>query len=269
MQAGSARAHQALLAAIDEILAGDADAAEMGRELFRVVETVDREPTLRRALTEPTVSAKARRGIANVLFRGKVSEATVKAMEAAVSERWSRTRDLVDALEWCAVACEAARADDAGDLDSVEDDLFRFGRVLESNPGLREALADRIAPASAKQQLVRNLLEGKVNPTTLDLLLELATGRQRSLAAGLERYAEIVASRRERVVATAWVAAPLSDEQKQQITENLAAQYSHEVHLNVIVDPAVLGGVRIAIRDDVIDSTIQTRLAEAQRQLIR
>lgn len=269
MQAGSTRAQQSLLASVDEILAGDVDAAELGRQLFRVVDAVDREPTLRRALTEPTVSAEARRGIANILFRGKVSEPTVKVLEAAVSERWSRSRDLVDALEWCAVSAEAARAEESGELDSVEDDLFRFGRVLETSPELREALADRVAPVSAKQSLVRNLLEDKVNPTTLELLLELASGRQRSLAAGLERYAEIVASRRQRIVATAWVAAPLTDDQKERITSQLGEQYSHEVHLNVIVDPAVLGGVRIAIGDDIIDSTIQTRLAQAQRQLVR
>ena len=122
---------------------------------------------------------------------------------------------------------------------------------------------------SAKQQLVRSLVEDKVSPSTLDLLLQLATGRQRSLAGGLELYSEILAARRQRLVATAWVAVSLSDDQRTRITDNLAAQYGREVHLNVIVDPAVLGGVRIAIGDDVIDSTIQTRLALAQRQLIR
>jgi F-type H+-transporting ATPase subunit delta len=103
----------------------------------------------------------------------------------------------------------------------------------------------------------------------LDLLLELVSGRHRSLAAGLERFAEITAARRQRLVATAWVAAPMSDDQAERISRQLATQYHREVHLNVVVDPAVLGGVRVAIGDDVIDSTVQTRLAEATRMLGR
>jgi F-type H+-transporting ATPase subunit delta len=65
------------------------------------------------------------------------------------------------------------------------------------------------------------------------------------------------------------VAAPITDEQRDRIVALLAAQYSHEVHLNVIVEPAVLGGVRIALGDDIIDSTIETRVAHAQRLLDR
>jgi F-type H+-transporting ATPase subunit delta len=220
-------------------------------------------------LTEPSVSPEARRSIAKALLAGKVSDPAGRVVEAAVAERWSRSRDLVDALEWCAVSAEAARADRSGELDAVEDDLFRFGRILEANPQLREALSDLTATPGAKQHLMRDLLDGKVNSITLDLLLQLVTGRHRSLAAGLERYAEIAAARRQRLVATAWVAAPLTDDQTSRIARQLEAQYSREVHLNVVVEPAVLGGVRIAIGDDVIDSTIQTRLAEATRMIAR
>jgi len=65
------------------------------------------------------------------------------------------------------------------------------------------------------------------------------------------------------------VAAPLSDDQTSRLAESLAAQYSHEVHLNVVIDTSILGGVRVSIGDDVIDSTIETRLAQAQRRMVR
>ena len=113
------------------------------------------------------------------------------------------------------------------------------------------------------------LIEGKVAPNTANLLHQLLVGRQRSLAAGLAHYQEIAASRRSRLIATAWVAAPLDEAQRERICEVLAEQYSHEVHLNVIVDEDVLGGVRVAIGDDVIDSTVETRLAQTKRRLAR
>jgi F-type H+-transporting ATPase subunit delta len=188
---------------------------------------------------------------------------------AAVSERWSRSRDLVNALERCAVIAEATKAEQDGQLDALEDDLFRFSRILAANTDLRDALSDRAAPMKAKRALLDGLVEGKVAPVTKNLFDQLLVGRQRSLAAGLAHYQEITATRRSRLVAMVWVAAPLTDDQKSRLAESLASQYSHEVHLNVVVEKAVLGGVRISIGDDVIDSTIETRLAQAQRRLVR
>lgn len=269
MQAGSARSQEALLSALDEVLGGDTDASALGGDLFNVVGTLDSEPTLRRAFTEPSLPPEARRGMARSLLEGKISEEAVRVVEAAVTERWSRSRDLVDALERCAVTAEATKADQAGELDALEDDLFRFGRILEANPPLRDALSDRAAPLAVKRDLLTGLLADKISPVTLALLAQLLVGRQRSLAAGLEHYQEVTAARRHRLVATVWVAAPLSDEQRRRLSESLAEQYSHEVHLNVIVDRSILGGVRVSLADEVIDSTIQTRLAHAQRLVVR
>jgi F-type H+-transporting ATPase subunit delta len=268
MQAGSTRSQEALLEALDGIIEGGTDATALGGDLFAVVGMLDREPTLRRVLTEPSVEAKQRSGMVRALLDGKISAEAVQVVETAVAERWSRSRDLVDALERCAVIAEATKAEQSGQLDALEDELFWFSRILAANPDLRDALSDRAAPPDAKRTLLDGLIEGKVAPVTKDLLDQLLVGRQRSLAAGLVHYQEVTATRRSRLVATAWVAAPLDDAQRSHIAELLAAQYSHEVHLNVVVDEDVLGGVRVAIGDDVIDSTIETRLAQAQRRLV-
>jgi F-type H+-transporting ATPase subunit delta len=162
----------------------------------------------------------------------------------------------------------ATKAEQSGQLDELEDELFTFSQILAANPDLRDALSDRAAPMDAKRHLLDGLVQDKVAPVTKDLLDQLLVGRQRSLAAGLAHYQEITAARRSRLIATAWVAAPLDDAQRSRIAELLASQYSHEVHLNVVVDEDVLGGVRVAVGSDVIDSTIETRLAQAQRRLV-
>ena len=41
-----------------------------------------------------------------------------------------------------------------------------------------------------------------------------------------------------------------------------------EVHINLEIDPKVLGGISIRYADDVIDGTIVNRLAEAGRALV-
>jgi F-type H+-transporting ATPase subunit delta len=70
-------------------------------------------------------------------------------------------------------------------------------------------------------------------------------------------------------VATVWVAAPLDDDHKTRLAEALASHYEREVHLNVIIDSDLLGGVRVAVGDEVIDSTVEGRLRLAQRALER
>lgn len=269
MQAGSTSAQKALVGKLDELLTGGADVGTLGGSLFAVVGMLDGEPTLRRVLTEPSVEAAARTGLVRSLLGGKVSDIAVEVVVAAVTQRWSNSRDLVDALERCAVIAEATKAERSGDLDALEDDLFRFGRILEANPELRDTLSNRAAPLALRQTLLDQLVQDKVAPATADLLKQLLVGRQRSLAIGLAHYQEVAATRRSRLIATVWVAAPLQGDQKDRLARSLAQQYKHEVHLNVVVDPAVLGGVRVSIGDDVIDSTIQGRISQAQRRISR
>ena len=269
MQAGSTAAQKALLGRLDEVIDGGADVGSLGTDLFAVVGLLDAQASLRRVLTEPSVEGPARTGLATSLLDGKVSEAAVRVVAAAVRERWSRSGDLVDALERCAVIAEATKAERSDDLDALEDDLFRFGRILEANPELRDALSNRAAPLATRRALLERLLEGKVSAATSDLLQQLLVGRHRSLAIGLAHFQEIAATRRSRLVATAWVAAPLAPDQKDRLARSLAHQYGHDVHLNVVVDSSVLGGVRVAIADDVIDSTISSRIAQARRRVAR
>jgi F-type H+-transporting ATPase subunit delta len=41
-----------------------------------------------------------------------------------------------------------------------------------------------------------------------------------------------------------------------------------DVHINVEIDPRVLGGISVRYADDVIDGTISNRLTQAGRALV-
>lgn len=243
-------------------------ASQLADELFAVVDVLDRQPAVRRALADPASAASARTGLAQALLRGKISTDTLELIQGVVSDQWSESGDLANAIEQLAVQAIVAEADGAGQLDDLEDDLFRFGRVVGSQAELRAALSNPFAPASAKQDLINTLLGGKVIPQTIELVTQAALHpRGRSLDRSLEEYARLAAEYRERLVAEVRVATELSAAQRSRLAAALAQTYGHQVHLNVVLDPGVIGGMVIRIRGEQIDGSVATRLAEIRRRL--
>ena len=139
-------------------------AGTIGTELFSVAALLDREHGLRRALSDPSREAAAKAGLARGLLTGKVSAQTAELVATLVSGRWSASRDLADAAEELGAEAVVISADRSRKLDDTEDDLFRFGRVVDAHPDLRAALTNPFLPAERKQGLIRSLLDGKVTP---------------------------------------------------------------------------------------------------------
>ncbi|MEU0393173.1 F0F1 ATP synthase subunit delta [Streptomyces sp. NPDC006208] len=244
------------------------DAKKLADELAAVTALLHREVSLRRVLTDPAQAGEAKAQLAGRLFGGQVGGETADLITGMVRSRWSQSRDLVDALEELANIADLTAAQRTGVLDDVEDELFRFGRILGSSTELRSALTDRSAPASAKSELLRSLLGGKADPVTERLVVRLVTQpRGRSLEAGLESLSTLAAARRDRTVAVVTTAVPLTDAQKQRLGAGLARMYGREMHLNLEVDPSVLGGIQVRVGDEVINGTIADRIAEAKRRI--
>ncbi|MFE5190192.1 F0F1 ATP synthase subunit delta [Streptomyces sp. NPDC056628] len=244
------------------------DAARLADELAAVTALLDREVSLRRVLTDPAQPGEAKADLARLLLGNQVSGETADLLAGMVRSRWSQSRDLVDALEELANIADLTAAERAGTLDDVEDELFRFSRIVSSNTELRAALTDRAATAEAKSELLRSLLGGRAKATTVRLVTRLVTApRGRSLESGLESLSKLAADRRERMVAVVTSAVPLSERQKQRLGAALAKVYGRPMHLNLDVDPAVVGGIRVRVGDEIINGAIADRIEDAARRL--
>jgi len=244
------------------------DALALAEDLFAVTRLLDREIALRRVLSDPAAKADSKTGLATGLLRGQVGDPALGLVGDVVRSRWSRVRDLADGMELLAVTAAVAGAERDGSLDDVEDEVFRFGRIVAGNPQLRGILVDGSVPAERKAELVRTLLGGRVRPVSLRLITQVVTQpRGRSLEAALEEYASLAAARRLRILAVVRAPIVLSDEQRSRLRAALRRIYGREVQLNVVVDPDVVGGMSVQLGDEVIDGTVVSRLAEARRRL--
>lgn len=155
-----------------------------------------------------------------------------------------------------------------GELDRVEDELYRFGKILESNNDLKQALSDQSLERSQRVKILEDLLADKVSPHTLGLLSFVSEqGRGRQLPQILAELSTIAAEARQAVVAEVRSAVPLDDSQRKQLEKALSAATSKKVTVKTIVDPSVLGGVVAKIGDTVIDGSIRRRLEQLKEQV--
>ena len=263
----SAESRRAVAARLDEAMRGGADAGRVGAELFAITGLLDAQPSLRRMVTVPATAPEARGNLLRGLLADRVDPSAADVAATGARQRWSAGRDLGDSLELAGVEAQVVAADRAGQADELEDELFRFGRIVAGERELRDVLVDRSVPVADRAELVRSLLGDRATEPTIQLVEQALAGRHRSFAVALEEYQKVVASRRERMVATVRVARPLPEQDKQRLAEALHRQYDRPVHLNVVVDEEVLGGLRVEIGDEVIDGTVASRLEEARRRL--
>lgn len=272
--AGLTGASRESLAAARETLvalvgSGEHDLARISDELFSVTGLLDREPALRRALTDPSRDPEDRADLARAVLGSRAAADTTDLLVWAVRARWSAPPDLADALELLAVEAQVAAAEQAGRLDAVEDELFRTGRIVAGAAELRSALADPAAPSDSRAALVEDLLAGRTAEQTRRLVRQAVLApRGRSFDRVLETYAQVAADWRRRLVATVTAAAPLTEAQRDRLAAALLRRYGHQVHLNVQLDPAVLGGIRVQVGDEVIDGSVAHRIDEARRRLV-
>lgn len=268
MRGASAESLKAVSERVEPLLSTP-QAGPLGDELFSVSRLLDSAPALRRALTDPNADPETKAALARRLLQGKVSDVTVDVVVGLARSRWSATRDLSDACEQLGIQATVAAADqEPGRLEQLEDDLFRFGRLVDGDPELQSALTDRGAPAQRKVSLVARLLHGKVGSQAL-VLAGQAAGypRGRRFDDVLAEMGKAAAERRNRSVAVVTSAIPLTEDQQTRLGAALSRIYGREVHLNLDVDPELIGGVRVRIGEDTIDGTIMSRLAEAERRL--
>ncbi len=250
--------------------AGVQDRDRVGDDLGAVAAVLGEQPAIRRHLADSAAPEQIRRKLVEALFGGKVSGLTLQTLGDVVASRWSRPLDLVDGIEELAWQALLTVAEQDESLDDVEDELFRFGRILAAQPRLATLLGDESAPAARRLELLNTVLADRTRPVTRRLLEQAVRApRRRPLDEIVEVLVDRAAGRRERSVAHVSAAGPLSQQQEQRLLEVLNRIYRRPISLKVDLDPELLGGLMIRVGDEVIDGSVAARLDKARRWMSR
>ncbi|MDR3661629.1 MAG: F0F1 ATP synthase subunit B/delta [Mycobacterium sp.] len=272
LRAASRESLTALVGKFDAAAAGLDTVAltELSDDLASVARLLLAEVNLDRHLAQPADNPAPKVALLDAVLSGKVGTTALELLRAAVSSRWSEESDLVDAIEHIARLALIKRAEVTGDVAEVEDQLFRFSRVLDAQPRLSTLLGEYGAPVDGRLALLDKVLTsaGMVNGTVKALLVQtvgLLRGERADVA--VLDLAELAVARRGEVVAHVVAAAALSEAQRTRLMAVLTRIYGHPVSVQLHVDPSVLGGLSITVGDEVIDGSISSRLAAASNRL--
>lgn len=282
--------------AVVEAASGDGELAQTAGELAGLIDLLDRSPDLRYVLGDPGVSAASRRAVLTDLLQSRVESATLRLISFALdADRASEFR--VD-LEWLAIHVDAAARDlkpvgdvvlghraaeerldgyatgvleqvgDRNDLLGVEDELFRFLRIVGGSPELVAAMSGPDVPAPTRRALVVDLLQARATSTTLRLAAYATqVGRPRDYEALLSHLVDWVAGESNRRLAEVRVPVDLDDDRRRQLAEALSRVAGRPVDVLVTIDPAVLGGFVATMGDTVVDGSTRHRLELLKERL--
>jgi F-type H+-transporting ATPase subunit delta len=271
MRSASRRAQDALREKEASVLGGRVSAttlATLADELYAVGGLLVAQPRLRRTVGDPATEPERRVEFISRLLEGKVARQTLDIVKTAVGERWSNPWDLADAIESAGDDALFAAAEKDGSVGTVEDELFRFERILD-NEGEVTSLLDELAVEPQRRiALLDQLVDGKVSPVTRALLRHAVTSeRKRSVLLAIDDLLAKSAERKQRSVARVLTAVELTDAQVQRLSAALTEMYGREISVRAAIDPSVRGGLVVRVGDEVIDGSIATRLANARSSL--
>jgi F-type H+-transporting ATPase subunit delta len=248
---------------------------QLAKELFGILGMVDSSAGLRRALTDPSRNGDEKSALVRQLVGGKVSADAAEIAGGLASSRWATARDIGDALETLAATVvisvaenkSAVSASGISGLEELENDLFSFNQAVASNHEVQRALSEPQASAAAKATLAERLVPGASEEAKVLITQAVTQPRGIRPTRLVERFAELAAKRQQRWIATVSVTRPLTATQLARLQAGLNALYGRELKVNVNVDPALIGGIRVQVGDEVLDASVITRLGELQRQL--
>ena len=245
------------------------DAWRIGNELFTITKVLDDSIQLERALTDPSRPVADKVAILKELLGDNAHPMTMEIMTDLVSRRWSRARDIANAVEDFGVDAMMYYADATDATLQVSIELSELHSALLNLPVVRAKLYDYQATSEARVKLFREVFSGKTLNKVTMRLAEHATCNLRR-----RRYLETIqwlinkfSRHMGESMVTVTTATPLKKEQIKRLVEVYSAKVGRQVHINSVVDPTVLGGMRIQVGDEVTDNTVVAQLQNLHRKV--
>lgn len=244
------------------------DAWRIGNELFTITKVLDDSIQLERALTDPSRPVADKVAVLKELLGDNAHPMTMEIMTDLVSRRWSRARDIANAVEDFGVDAMMYYADATDATLQVSIELSELHSALLNLPVVRAKLYDYQATSEARVKLFHEVFSGKtLNKVTMRLAEHATCNLRRRYLETIQWLINKFSRHMGESMVTVTTATPLKKEQIKRLVEVYSAKVGRQVHINSVVDPTVLGGMRIQVGDEVTDNTVVAQLQNLHRKV--
>lgn len=160
-------------------------------------------------------------------------------------------------------------AESAGVLDDVADEVRQLRQLVAQHKDVVRLLSSRSVAMTDRLAAARRLFEGRVSDLTLRFVLVLVRRNRFGELAGIAAaFNYMVEQKHGQIEAEAAVAHALDDASLKRVADRLGAHLNRQVLLEQHVDPAMIGGLKLRIGDEIFDGSVATQLQLMRQKLV-
>ena len=154
----------------------------------------------------------------------------------------------------------------AGTLETTERDLKRLTDIIEAEPLVVLFLDHPLITLAQKEHVLEEAIESDLTRRLLRVLIALRKSRR--MRDVYDTFAEMVRHELAMAEVEVRVPRPLPPEVQESLRRAIEAWQGRRVHLTVVVDETVIGGVRVQVNGHVVDNTLKTQLESIEENLL-
>ena len=153
-----------------------------------------------------------------------------------------------------------------GDIDEWSRRLAKI-RQLFADPEVAAVLSNPTIATERREALVATAPHLFDDEATNLARLLVESGRIEEAGAIEDEFQRLADEAAGRVRATVTTAIELEGADRDRVTSELSKRLDKDVRLSVVVDPRILGGMKLQYGDRIVDASVATRLEQLRRRL--
>lgn len=261
-QTNFARAQEVLVKQLKE----GAPADTLGADLFAASDLLRANLNLLRAMTDAGRDTKDRRNLAKAVFAAHVDRGALEVIEELASEHWTRPEAMASAMGELGLNAYVESARARTSVDTLCQQLVDVIGIVGRNRDLRVDLSD-LGPGTARDRadLAYRIFEGHVDPVAAALISRAVyVSDYGELMQRLRKYAERAAEMDGKQLVIATTAKPLDDKQRARLATLASLRWDTPVLMTWDTNPDLVGGFRLDMGEEAVDTSVRTDLMEAR-----
>lgn len=162
----------------------------------------------------------------------------------------------------------ASLAGESNAADEVGSHLAMLTQAIGTDGQIHDFFVAPVIPRPEKERVLEQAFGAKIHPIALHALLLLVRKRREPLLAAIvDEYAALQRAAHGKRRLTLTSAQSLDRKEYDKLIERLERLYDTKFEVKQVLDPALIGGVRIMMGDRRIDASISGRLDALAREL--